>query len=232
MDIAKLLRSQWDRSGAIACTLIGGMFLLLGWIGVSGTSYLAKQLPYIISGGIGGVFFLGLGATLWISADLRDEWRKLDRIEEALLDGTLRWSGPGESPLASHGDNGHAPPRAAGGNRSEQGAEPWAPEYFDQTSETPILAEASASRVRSADKRRPRAEGSVSRMIVVARDPAVVPAQEARLTRTVARKAPSTGSRQANRASGSRVSSPSSPAKTARTRPVRAEARGKQDDAK
>jgi len=44
----------------------------------------AEQLPYIISAGIGGMFLLGLGAMLWLSADLRDEWRKLDRIERRL----------------------------------------------------------------------------------------------------------------------------------------------------
>ncbi|HMC79090.1 MAG TPA: hypothetical protein VKO35_00895, partial [Acidimicrobiia bacterium] len=32
----------------------------------------------------GGLFLLGVGATLWHSADLRDEWRKLDRLEEKL----------------------------------------------------------------------------------------------------------------------------------------------------
>jgi hypothetical protein len=30
------------------------------------------------------MFLLGLGAMLWLSADLRDEWRKLDRIERRL----------------------------------------------------------------------------------------------------------------------------------------------------
>ena len=44
----------------------------------------AQQIPYIISGGIGGLFLLGLGAMLWLSADLRDEWRKLDAIERQL----------------------------------------------------------------------------------------------------------------------------------------------------
>jgi hypothetical protein len=33
-----------------------------------------------------GVFLLGLGGVLWLSADLRDEWRKLDRIERRLGD--------------------------------------------------------------------------------------------------------------------------------------------------
>ena len=30
------------------------------------------------------MFILGLGALCWLSADLRDEWTKLDRIEDAL----------------------------------------------------------------------------------------------------------------------------------------------------
>jgi hypothetical protein len=91
MDLNKLLRTQWDRTAAIASVALGAVFLLIGWIGVSGTAYLAEQAPYIVPGGIGGVFLLGIGATLWISADLRDEWRKLDRIERALGDGSLRW---------------------------------------------------------------------------------------------------------------------------------------------
>jgi hypothetical protein len=92
MDLIKLVKSQWDRAGAIGLSLLGAVFLLFGWIGVSGTPLMAEQAPYIVSGGIGGLFLLGLGATLWISADLRDEWRKLDRIEAALGDGTLRWA--------------------------------------------------------------------------------------------------------------------------------------------
>lgn len=84
MDIAKWLRLQWDRVLAWAFVAAGAIALIVGWAGVSGTAYAAGQLPYIISGGIGGIFLLGVGATLWLSADLRDEWRKLDCIEEAL----------------------------------------------------------------------------------------------------------------------------------------------------
>ncbi|MCW2616087.1 MAG: hypothetical protein JWN08_3081 [Frankiales bacterium] len=91
MDLKVLLKAQWDRATAIGCTVLGALLLLIGWIGVSGSPLLAEQAPYILSGGVGGVFMLGVGATLWISADLRDEWRKLDRIEQALLDGTLRF---------------------------------------------------------------------------------------------------------------------------------------------
>jgi hypothetical protein len=33
-----------------------------------------------------GLFLLGLGALLWLAADLRDEWRKLDSIDRHLVD--------------------------------------------------------------------------------------------------------------------------------------------------
>ena len=81
-----LLRAQWDRALAIVAVMIGGAVLFAGWLGVSDTVYPAEQLPYLVSAGVGGLFLLGLGATLWVSADLRDEWRKLDRIEQAVRD--------------------------------------------------------------------------------------------------------------------------------------------------
>ncbi|MDX6215400.1 MAG: hypothetical protein QOG99_984 [Frankiales bacterium] len=100
MDLNKLLKTQWDRAGAIGLTGLGALFLLFGWIGVSGTALLAEQSPYILSGGVGGVFLLGIGSTLWISADLRDEWRKLDRIEAAIGEGVLRWEEGAEAAAA------------------------------------------------------------------------------------------------------------------------------------
>ncbi len=84
MDFEKWLRLQWDRAGAWLCVAAGAVLLVVGWVGVSGSAYPAEQLPYVISCGVGGVFLLGLGAMLWLSADLRDEWRKLDRIEQAV----------------------------------------------------------------------------------------------------------------------------------------------------
>jgi hypothetical protein len=96
MDVGKWLRLQWDRVLAWAFVAAGAIALIVGWAGVSGTAYAAGQLPYIISGGIGGIFLLGVGATLWLSADLRDEWRKLDCIEDALRE---RDTGADEVPV-------------------------------------------------------------------------------------------------------------------------------------
>lgn len=80
MEFLNLLRSQWDRAIAIACAVGGAVSLLIGWIGTSGTEHVAEQMPYIVSAGLTGVFLLGVAAVLWITADLRDEWRELRRV--------------------------------------------------------------------------------------------------------------------------------------------------------
>lgn len=80
MDLLNWLRNEWDRVGAWIAISVGAIALVIGWVGVSRTPFTAEQIPYVMSGGLGGLFLLGLGATLWLSADLRDEWRVLDHI--------------------------------------------------------------------------------------------------------------------------------------------------------
>lgn len=84
MDLKQWTRKNPDRVGAWVLVILGALALWRGWEGVSTTEYPAEQLPYIISGGIGGALLVAFGATLLLSADLRDEWRKLDRIERRL----------------------------------------------------------------------------------------------------------------------------------------------------
>ena len=83
-DTLVWVRAQWDRVLATALFVTGGAALVVGWVGVSRQALTALQVPYIISGGIGGIFLLGLGAVFWLSADLRDEWRKLDEVLDVL----------------------------------------------------------------------------------------------------------------------------------------------------
>ena len=84
MELGRWLRLAWDRAAALGLIAAGAAALILGWVGVSSEAFPAKQRPYLISGGLAGVFILGLGALCGLSADLRDEWTKLDRIEDAL----------------------------------------------------------------------------------------------------------------------------------------------------
>lgn len=84
MNFLKLCRSQWDRSLAIVLVVGGFVALLAGWLSVRDSIFAFRQMPYVISGGLVGVSLIGLGCALWVSADLRDEWRKLDRLEAKL----------------------------------------------------------------------------------------------------------------------------------------------------
>lgn len=85
MRVKTYLRAQWDRVIAGALAGLGLLVLLLGWLGVSGTPYATEQVPYILSGGVLGVLLLGSAGTFWLSADLRDEWRKLDDLDSTLI---------------------------------------------------------------------------------------------------------------------------------------------------
>lgn len=87
MELVKWLRLQWDRAAGALAMVLGVALLVIGWIQVSSTEFVAEQLPYVVSAGLGGLVALLLGGTLWLSADLRDEWRALNRIDEHLARG-------------------------------------------------------------------------------------------------------------------------------------------------
>lgn len=84
MDMKLVLRAFWDRVAAWLLIGVGAVLLLLGWLGASGTPYVEAQIPYVISGGLTGLALIGVGATLWLSSDLRDEWHRLRALEEAV----------------------------------------------------------------------------------------------------------------------------------------------------
>lgn len=86
MTLWTLIRIQWDRALGPLLILLGVLALVLGWLGVSRATLAVLQTPYVVSGGIGGIVLVGLGATLLVSADLRDEWRSLEEIREALAE--------------------------------------------------------------------------------------------------------------------------------------------------
>ena len=84
MGIKRWVRHQWDRATAVVIALGGLAALVLGLVGVARAQLATQQIPYVASGGLVGLFLLGIAATLWLSADLRDEWRKLDDIHQQL----------------------------------------------------------------------------------------------------------------------------------------------------
>src|SRR3954469_10716128 len=65
---------------------LAALFILFGWIGVSGTPVVAKQIPYVVSGGIAGVFLAIAGAYFLGTEELRKDSGRLDRLERMVLE--------------------------------------------------------------------------------------------------------------------------------------------------
>ena len=97
------IKQQWDRVLALLAAVIGAVSLVVGWLGVSGVSLVTQQIPYLISGAVVGLVAFGVASTLWISADLRDEWAKLDHIYRVVTDQPGVETGPAEDVAAVDG---------------------------------------------------------------------------------------------------------------------------------
>lgn len=62
----------------------GALFVVLGYFGISGEATVAKQVPYLISGGIGGILLAILGAYLLGIEELRKDSGRLDTMERQI----------------------------------------------------------------------------------------------------------------------------------------------------
>ena len=69
-----------------ALVALGALAILLGYLGVSRESLVAKQLPYLISGGIFGIALVALGAYYLMTEDLRHDSGRLDRLERMVVE--------------------------------------------------------------------------------------------------------------------------------------------------
>src|SRR6266568_2539673 len=82
----QLVRERWRQYGGWLLIGLGAVAALLGWIGVSGKDIEALQLPYLASGGIGGLILTAVGAALLISADVRSDHDRAARLEAEVLE--------------------------------------------------------------------------------------------------------------------------------------------------
>jgi hypothetical protein len=92
---------------------LGALVMLLGYLGVSREAVVAKQIPYLVSGGIGGVLLVVVGAYFLGTEELRKDSGRLDRLEQmveelhaALLDRSD--APPRTNGAADNGGNGTA----------------------------------------------------------------------------------------------------------------------------
>jgi hypothetical protein len=65
---------------------LGALVMLIGWFGVSREALPGKQIPYLVSGGIGGIFLAVLGAYFLGTQEMRRDSGRLDRLEGMVED--------------------------------------------------------------------------------------------------------------------------------------------------
>src|SRR5690349_21985997 len=63
---------------------LGGILLLAGYLGVSREVIVARQIPYLASGGLVGLALIALGGRLLLIEDLRRDSGRLDRLERSV----------------------------------------------------------------------------------------------------------------------------------------------------
>lgn len=112
MDLQTWLKQEWDRFLGVGFVVLGAVALYAGYQGIAGSAYVAEQLAYLVSGGLGGILLVAVGATFLIRSYLHDHWRQLDSIEDAIR--STAGIGPEEAesiadPAVS---NGHTPSSA------------------------------------------------------------------------------------------------------------------------
>lgn len=65
---------------------VGAVLLLTAYLGVSREVLVAKQIPYLVSGGLFGVAAVTLGSRLLLIEDLRRDGGRLDRLERTVTE--------------------------------------------------------------------------------------------------------------------------------------------------
>jgi hypothetical protein len=60
---------------------LGAIAILIGYLGISREALVAKQMPYLISGGIFGLALVAVGTFYLATEELRRDSRRLDRLE-------------------------------------------------------------------------------------------------------------------------------------------------------
>jgi hypothetical protein len=65
---------------------LGALAILIGWYGASGQSLTAKQLPYLISGGLSGLGLIVIGAVFLATDNVRRQIGRLEGVERKVDD--------------------------------------------------------------------------------------------------------------------------------------------------
>lgn len=74
------------KATAAVCAVLGLVAIVIGYLGVRDESDIVLQLPYLASGGVGGLALIGIGAMALIRAQMREQTARFAEVTEQLDD--------------------------------------------------------------------------------------------------------------------------------------------------
>jgi hypothetical protein len=84
--VQEQLFRRWRAVVAWILMAAGGVAILVAWYQVRDLPEVFLQMPYLISGGVGGATLIGLGAALLITQDFRDDKQRLISLERKIAE--------------------------------------------------------------------------------------------------------------------------------------------------
>ena len=109
------MKLRWDKLGGqlgILYCLVGAVLIFLGWNGAASYDRVSAQIPYVVSGGIGGLALVVLGSALIITQSHRDDRAALQATLEDLREALGRVAAAEEVVAVAHGAAAGADVRA------------------------------------------------------------------------------------------------------------------------
>jgi hypothetical protein len=113
------MTKRWSKLGGVLGIVycIAGFFLIfLGWNGAASNDREAAQIPYLISGGIGGLGLVVVGSALIVAHSLRADRVELrgaiDDLRDTIADRGAAAIPEADEALAAHRTGTPAPPPA------------------------------------------------------------------------------------------------------------------------
>jgi hypothetical protein len=83
---------------ALALVFAGFMAIVLGWVGMARSAAADEQLPFIVSGGMGGVGLVTFGVGVLLVAQIRTERQQLTAVLEVMASAVLKITGGAIAP--------------------------------------------------------------------------------------------------------------------------------------
>ena len=116
------LRNDWRAKitrpiVGLALAALGVVFIAVGYWGVAHETLVAKQIPYLVSGGIGGMVLVAVGAFLLGTDDVRRQLERVERLEGMVED--LHGALLHERGTAANRPNGASSPAASTAESSD-----------------------------------------------------------------------------------------------------------------